>query len=483
MSEAFDDNEQPSAHDLFGQTAREAAVDVLHAATAIYTRELIVDQLLDSVDWPREGRKLVDSSCGDGAFLGRALQRLLTLRPTISDDQVRTVLNGWEIHPHAAGEARQRLRQVLVDHGRSKASAQVLAAAMVHCADFLTSGPRIRADVIVGNPPYLRFCKVPEPLRGEYEAVLPAYASADLLHSFLERCTSMLAPDGELGLVTADRWLFSAGAARLREVVGERFGLVRAERLDAHSAFYRPKLRKAGTPPRVHPVSVVLKARCTPGVTRIGREPIYPGRASAGMAPVSAGTLADVANVHLAPWLGTPGVFVVDAATARMLPRECVVPAVDSSDIVDGRLGAPRRFAILTRPGDPPPPAVQQHLARTMPSMCARGRRAARPWLPPEPFHNFDLTQPSLLLPRIAKALGPVELPPGVLPMNHNFSIVPLGGRSLDEIARFLASREATAWVQGRAAPLEGGYYALTARLLRALPLSGAVVEQTKKAA
>lgn len=458
--------------DLFGQSERDAAIDALHAATAIYTREAIVDQLLDSINWPSGARTLVDSSCGDGAFLGRALQRLLTRRATISDDQVRAVLFGWEIHPFAAAQARQRLCQILVDHGRPLSQARGLADALVRCDDFLTRGPRQRFDVIIGNPPYLRWVNVPEPLRSEYETVLPDYAQADLLHSFLDRCVAMLAPDGELAFVTADRWLFNAGAARLREVVGRRFGLARVQRLDLSSAFYRPKLRKAGSLPRVHPVSVVLKAPGA-GVTPIDRGPIFPGEAPY-VARQACGTLGDVARVRLSPWLGTPGIFTIDAAVAATLPRESVVPTVDSDDIAGGALRSVRRYAIRTRPGEVLPPAVQAHLESTMPRMCARGRRRLSEWLPPEPFHDFDLSEPSLLVPRIAKVLAPIELPPGRLPINHNISIVRAGAWSLAEISALLSSPEANEWVRHHAAPLENGYHSLTTRLLRTLPLFGA---------
>ncbi len=35
--------------DLFGRSNRDAAIDALHAATAIYTCEPIVEQLLDHI--------------------------------------------------------------------------------------------------------------------------------------------------------------------------------------------------------------------------------------------------------------------------------------------------------------------------------------------------------------------------------------------------------------------------------------------------
>lgn len=454
--------------DLFSRSCREAAIDVLHASTALYTHDPIVVQLLDQISWPAGDGALLDTSCGDGAFLHRALERLLETYPAISDQDLCARLEGWEIHFFAASEARNRLRRVLIERGCDASRASTLAAQMIRCGDFLTEGPRHgHYQAIVGNPPYLRMLNVPDPLRGEYESLLPEYARADLLHSFLDRCAAILARDGELAMVTADRWLFNEGAARVREVVGQHFGLASVLRLDAASAFYRPKLRRAGTPPRIHPVAVFLKAH-TEAVQPIGRAPIYPGECPC-RAPVQE-VLGDIAAVRLAPWLGTPGIFLVDAAVSSTWPAGTTVPAVDTDDISAGVLMPPRRRAILTRPEAAPVPEVLAHLDRELPRMCARGRSAIR-WMPPEPFHRFDLSQPSLLVPRIAKTLKPVRVPADILPVNHNLSIVRAGSMTLDDIEALLTSDAATEWFEHRAARLENGYRSLTTRLLRTLPV------------
>lgn len=455
--------------DLFSSTPRAAAIDALHAATAIYTCEPVVDELLDHVRWPSGTRSLVDTSCGDGAFLRRALERLLQLQPGLDDEAVLERLSGWEIHPYAADEARRRVAEVFAEHGYTYARAAALASRMVHCGDFLTEGPKSPSfDAIVGNPPYMRMSHVPEPLRAEYERELPDYAQADLLHSFLDRCARVLRRDGDLAMVTADRWLLNSGAAQLRAAIGAHFRLAHLERIDVASAFYRPKQRRAGSPPRVHPCAVVLNASRGAPITRA---PIYPG--SDILLPHAPGlTLGDVADVRLAPWLGTPGIFLVDAGVAARLPASALVPAVDTDDIRDGLLREPTRRAILTKPDTAPPQAVVDHLVRELPRMCARGRRPNNRWLPPEPFHNFDLGQPSLLVPRIAKSLKPVLVPPGVLAVNHNISIVRSRERTLEEIAGWLSSPEANAWIRVAAAPLESGYLSITTRLLRQLPVS-----------
>lgn len=454
-------------YELFPTSDRIRAIDQLHAATAIYTREPVVDQLLDLVEWPHMGKSLLDTSCGDGVFLGRALERLLAAKPDLSDETLAGRIAGWEIHECASNEARARVQRVLQANGRSAVNAASLAASIVTCGDFLTDGPSGRFDTIVGNPPYLRYANVPEPLRSDYRNALPPYARADLLHSFISRSADMLKPGGRVALVTADRWLFNSGAAQLREVIGKRLGLEHLRRLDCSTSFYRPKQRRSGTPPRVHPVAVVLRPG---GAMRLGQEAIFPSAAQKAQGKGGL-TLGDIAEVRLAPWLGTPGVFLVDEHAAAGLPFECLVPAIDTDDIRQGILASPRRFAIITRPGERPCPEILAHLEREMPRMCERGRRRGRLGLPPEPFHRFDLSVPSLLVPRIAKRLSPIRIPPGMLPVNHNLSIVRAGSHSLDDLQRLLNSDAALEWFHESAAPLENGYRSLTTRLLRTMPI------------
>lgn len=441
--------------------ARSEAIDALHAATAIYTREAVVDDLLDRISWPQGGRKLVDPSCGDGMFLARAMARC-------PDIGAVGQIEGWEIHPAAAAAARARLAAVLVDKGMSAAGARSVAHQVVRNGDFLVDGPRDRRyHVIAGNPPYLRAAAVPALLRAEYALVTPAHARADLLHAFLDRCAEVLTDDGEVAFVTDDRWLFNVGAAGLRASVGRRLGIDHLQRLDPASAFYRPKHRRAGTPPRIHPVAVVLRGRDR-SATTLGGDAVYPD--AADDVGDDGRRLGDIARVRLAPWLGSFGVFVLATAAAAHLPAEMLVPCVDTDDIVDGRLRQPGRVAIRTTPNAEPPRSVMRHLDATLYRMAPRGRRNPR-WLSPESWHHIDLSTPSLLVPRIARSLRPVRVPAGVLPINHNISIVAAGSVDLEEIEAILSSERANAWIRERAARLENGYLSVTTTLLRQLPV------------
>jgi SAM-dependent methyltransferase len=461
--------EMSAVMDLFERSELEEAIDRLHDATAFYTAEPVVEQLLNMVNWPADGRRLVDSSCGDGAFLVAALSRLLTQRPEIGAEEIPKLMKGWEIHYLAADQARSRLAAQLRGHGFSEAQASEAAGRIVVHADFLKNGPDTQTwDVVAGNPPFCRYAHLPEVLRLEYERLLPDFAQGDMLHSFLDRCARTLKPGGELAVVTSDRWLFSMGAAHLREVIGKRLSISHLERLDCTSAFYRPKNRRAGQPPRIHPVAVVLRERGE-DYTPLTREPIYPeadDRAYEGCRPLEA-----VANVRLAPWLGPHGIFVVDAHVARRLPAELLVPVVDTDNIKGGVLSASTKFAIRTAKDRQPCEAVMKHLDANLHLMPKSKQRKDRRWLPPESFERMALDVPSLLIPRIAASLRPVRLPPRVLPIDHGISIVTAGEASLEAIEEQLLSKEAQDWVKARAPRLENGYLDLRTTMLRKLPV------------
>lgn len=243
---------------MFEFDVRDASVDEIHARTAIYTASPVVSQMLDRIGWPRDHNgSLLDPSCGDGSFLLEALRRL-----KLGVDDVATALRvrGWEIHPGAVTSCRTRVTEYLVGLGWSSATARETSDQMVTHADFLIDGPKqTKFDVIAGNPPYLRFTHLPQYFRELYRDKLPLHCQADLLNAFLHQCVAIMPEDGVIAVVTADRWLFNEGCGKLRQQLGEQVGVDYVGRLDVNTAFYRPKNRRAGTPPRIHPIEVVLR--------------------------------------------------------------------------------------------------------------------------------------------------------------------------------------------------------------------------------
>lgn len=447
---------------------RAAAIDAVHQATAIYTTMSVVEGILDRLDWPGCGGRLLDPSAGDGAFLTAAIRRV---SPEPGDIDALSRVHGYEFHPEAVADARARVSRTLVDLGWQWRAATDAAVTVVERRDFLTEGGHDSYARIAANPPYLRFARLPDYFKALYPTVVAKYAIGDLLHAFIDRCCEILDENGSIGLISSDRWLGNESAKELRRQVGLRVSLAHIERLDVTTSFYRPKVRRAGSLPRIHPVAVVLRRGTGADLHPVTDAPISPEGTciDAWDGP----TLADMAQIRLAPWLGPHGIFTVDLAKARQLGAAAdLVPVVDTDDVnpTTNELGAPTRMAIRTRRDVEPTGAVARHLLAMNERMPARGRRGPY-WMPPEKLHGA-LDEPALMVPRIAQRIRVIDLPAGVSPINHNLTVFRRqeGGPSLDEIRAVLTSPTADAWLHQHAQRLENGYLSITTSLLRRLP-------------
>jgi tRNA1(Val) A37 N6-methylase TrmN6 len=447
--------------------ARMQAVDELHAATNVYTEDFVIDQILEHIDWPNGSKRLIDTSCGAGGVIVRALTKALSQR-AFTDDEIPNMIVGWELHPAACAQARSRVGSVFIAFGRSGAVATRLAEKIIHNRDFLTEAPTVPSfDFVIGNPPYLRAAMVPRLLRDEYSQHVPKYALADLAHAFLDRSHRTLREGGKIGVVVADRLLINSSAGALREALGTTLGIEHVGRLDSSSCFYRPKSRRKGTPARVHPLLLVMSGD---GELALGKDPVYPGVDETPYEGLP--TLSDLAVVKIGPWLGSDGIFLIsgEQAAASKIPPEALVRAVDIDDIEGDGIGPPKRFAIRTRPDTRPCDAIMKHLDSTMHLMAEGGMRGAY-WSPPETWHNRDLSQPTLMVPRIAKSPKAIWLPPNNLAVNHNVSIISGDLDLLTRIERALRGDLAAQWLREHAPAIEGGYRTINTRLLRKMPI------------
>jgi hypothetical protein len=107
---------------------------------------------------------------------------------------------------------------------------------------------------------------------------------------------------------------------------------------------------------------------------------------------------------------------------------------------------------------------------RTMHMMAAGGLRGAY-WTPPETFHNRDLSQVTLMVPRIAKSPKAVWLQPNMLAVNHNVSIISGDLNLLTRIEKALRGELAARWLSDHAPAIEDGYRTINTRLLRKMPI------------
>ena len=162
--------------------------------------------------------RVLEPSCGEAAFLLAAVDRLSTLR---SDEGgiARPTLDGVELHEASAEAARHLLGQAGVD-------------ARITAADFFTVDPRPEYDVVIGNPPYIRYQEFSGAARrrsreAAFRAGVPLTGLASSWAAFTVHSALFLRPGGRIGLVLPAELLTVNYASEVRRFLMSRFKTVR----------------------------------------------------------------------------------------------------------------------------------------------------------------------------------------------------------------------------------------------------------------
>lgn len=162
---------------------------------------------------------MLEPSCGDGAFLEAAANRLTALGATRA--QIAANLRGVEIVPSEARSARKRLKPLL-----GAASEDVVVS-----SDFFAwwqNAKQPTFDVIIGNPPFIRYQSFPEPHRTLAMAImgeqgLTPNRLTNIWVPFVVAATASLKKGGRLALVLPAEILQVTYAAQLRSFLTDHF--------------------------------------------------------------------------------------------------------------------------------------------------------------------------------------------------------------------------------------------------------------------
>jgi len=192
----------------------------------VYTRPWVVDLILDFVGYrptaDLASLQAVEPAAGEGAFLGPMVRRLAASmrRHSRTLEDARAAIRAYEIDSDAADYARQLVVEQLIAEGFSRRDADRAAHRWVCEVDYLLSPEAAPADVVVGNPPYIRYDDLDPGMFLRYQAVCPTMVGrCDIYVGFIEAAIRQLKPGGRLGFICADRWMRAAYGAALRKYV------------------------------------------------------------------------------------------------------------------------------------------------------------------------------------------------------------------------------------------------------------------------
>ncbi len=196
----------------------------------VLTKPHVVDLILDLAGYKMgedlTSMRLLEPSCGHGAFLIPAVKRLLdTYR--LSDGKpsdLKNAIMAFDIDTEHVRTTKAELIKVIASYNISHKDAVALVDGWIFEGDYLLANLPPHFDVIVGNPPYIRIEQISPQLQGEYRKRYSSlFDRADLYVAFIEKSLSHLAPNGVLSFICADRWILNRYGAPLREKLTKDF--------------------------------------------------------------------------------------------------------------------------------------------------------------------------------------------------------------------------------------------------------------------
>ena len=212
---------------------RRPAFSSESAGGVVYTRPWVVGLILDLAGYRADrdlaGMRAVEPSAGEGAFLVPMIRRLMASASAhgrgLAD--LRDSIRAYELEASSVRRAVDLAVCELCCHGMSAGQARELAEGWIRPGDYLLGSPDAgRADVVVGNPPYIRYDEVPPTSLAAYRKLYPTMVGrGDIYVGFLEAGLRQLADGGVLGFICADRWMRSAYGSELRRMVSSAFGV------------------------------------------------------------------------------------------------------------------------------------------------------------------------------------------------------------------------------------------------------------------
>ncbi|MGY3487945.1 hypothetical protein ACVW1C_005828 [Bradyrhizobium sp. USDA 4011] len=440
----------------------------LHRRCGVYTKPEVVCRILDAVGWKSSARafdfRLLEPAAGDGAFVSEAARRLIVacrrfgIEPNVQN--IGHCILAYELYAPAATSCRRKVTTTLLTLGLHPRTASSLASRWVVKGDFLLSAPpREKFSHVVGNPPYIRWSKIPAKLRSSYDRSLPSeMTGGDLFLPFLDRALDQMRLGGKCGFLCSDRWRFMAFAAQFRTKWLPCLDVIAEESVAAASAFMRevdayPSILAAKKTTARHPLVV----RAAGGAERTLREAGY--------------------VVKVGPALGHTQAYVL-TPDEQEVEAELLVPWVDGTEIEEGLIRW-RGRRVITMYGED----GQLRDLRNLPKLAARLRRFSKPLKKRSIVENgapwyrtidrvraVDWSRPKLLIPELAKVPRVAFDPEGRIPSHGVYAIFAPDDRLTPLYEKLLGGGLAAA-LEKKAPKVKGGFIRCYKRFLEQIVL------------
>ena len=194
---------------------------------AVFTRPEVVAYMMREVMRAGHFRswktlRVLEPSCGDGAFVLPIVDALLAESPDWNDNNLCDFLSAFDISAKSISLVKSAVKIKLEDAGCPAAVVGRLLKSWFFCEDFLLHDFSEKFDVIIGNPPYIRFDNLASDKQSAYKARYSTFSErCDIYVPFFERSLSLLSKRGVLSFICSNRFVRSSYGRRLRQLISD----------------------------------------------------------------------------------------------------------------------------------------------------------------------------------------------------------------------------------------------------------------------
>ena len=181
---------------------------------AFFTPQYIVDFIITNLA-PQENAKVIDPSCGSGAFLLGIIRYFINTSKKSVRDIVNDNLYGADILEYNTRRSKLLIILFAIMNGEIVSENDI----HIYTADSLRCEWPYQFDMVVGNPPYVKFQDLDDTTRNflfeSYQTT--KLGTYNLYFAFFELGLKLLKKDGKLGYITPNNYFTSLSGEPLRQ--------------------------------------------------------------------------------------------------------------------------------------------------------------------------------------------------------------------------------------------------------------------------
>lgn len=202
----------------------------------VFTKPCVVDYMLDMVGYTADKdlsmTSIMEPSCGEGEFIISIIERL-------ADSASRFGFDLNEAYHRNVYASDLDEAKVLRCIERIKVAFPEIEnpGIKIVTEDYLLA-EHVAVDVVIGNPPYIRYEQIPETKLNVYKNKFATfYYRADMYVLFFEHSLKQMKRGGKHCFICANRWMKNQYGKNLRELVARYYSLSTIINLEGADAF------------------------------------------------------------------------------------------------------------------------------------------------------------------------------------------------------------------------------------------------------